>query len=264
MNPKIWHWLTHNWWGLLYRQHQRLLKCSHNLCTELVTLVKVKVKQSHYRPQQAHRVDTGIALPFCDLGTRKGVWSASHPSCFTPRKDPVPIVQEAGWTSGPVWMCAKTLTHTGIRSSDCPAHSQSLYQLSYPSPPCNTGETEMLVMYEIFMAVKPNFVNFRVMTLGGYKCFREPRCPDLQDSNISNLTLSLLMSYIYVAPNKARNLTSCIYGQVLMGILLLEPYILLICTWKINKYTNYSFNLLIKYGSSYMFRHYIAILREHS
>jgi hypothetical protein len=32
---------------------------------------------------------------------------------------------------------------------------------------------------------------------------------------------------------------------------------------KTNKCTNYSFNLLIIYGNSYTFRHYIAILREH-
>jgi hypothetical protein len=38
------------------------------------------------------------------------------------------------------------------------------------------------------------------------------------------LTLSLLMSYIYGAPIKARNLTSCIYGRdFLLGISLLEP-----------------------------------------
>jgi hypothetical protein len=35
-----------------------------------------------------------------------------------------------------------------------------------------------------------------------------------------------------------------------------------IYAWKTNKCTNYSFNLLIMYGSSYMFWHYIAILRE--
>jgi hypothetical protein len=34
--------------------------------------------------------------------------------------------------------------------------------------------------------------------------------------------------------------------------------------WKTNKYTNYSFSLLIMYGSSYMLRHYIAIFRERS
>src|SRR5215510_14868107 len=33
---------------------------------------------------------------------------------------------------------------------------------------------------------------------------------------------------------------------------------------KTNKYNNYSFSLLIMYGSSYMFRHYIAIFRERS
>jgi hypothetical protein len=47
-----------------------------------------------------------------------------------------------------------------------------------------------------------------------------------------------------------------------LGILLLEQCISLIYACKTNKYTNYSFSLLIIYGSSYMFRHYIAIFRE--
>ena len=29
--------------------------------------------------------------------------------CFTTGKDPVPIVQEAGWTPGPVWIGAENL-----------------------------------------------------------------------------------------------------------------------------------------------------------
>jgi hypothetical protein len=33
---------------------------------------------------------------------------------------------------------------------------------------------------------------------------------------------------------------------------------------KNQQYNNYSFSLLIMYGISYMFRHYIAILRERS
>jgi hypothetical protein len=78
---------------------------------------------------------------------------------------------------------------------------------------------------------------------------------------ITVLTLSLLMSYIYGAPSKATNLM--LYGRgFLLGILLLEMCVLLIYAWKINKYTNYFFSLLIMYGSSYMFRHYIAIIRE--
>jgi hypothetical protein len=42
-------------------------------------------------------VGWGIALPFRDLGTRRGVWSASHTGRFTPGKDSVTIVQETGW-----------------------------------------------------------------------------------------------------------------------------------------------------------------------
>jgi len=48
-----------------------------------------------------------------------------------PGKDPVPIVQEAGWAPGPVWTGAQNLALSGIRSSDYPARSQSLYRLSY-------------------------------------------------------------------------------------------------------------------------------------
>jgi len=51
---------------------------------------------------------------------------------FTPGKDPVTIVQEAGWAPGPVWTGAENLTPTGIRSPDRPTRSQSLYRLSYP------------------------------------------------------------------------------------------------------------------------------------
>jgi hypothetical protein len=51
----------------------------------------------------------------------------------TPRKEPVPIVQEAGWAPGPVWTGAENLAPTGIRSPDLPAHRQSLYRLSYPT-----------------------------------------------------------------------------------------------------------------------------------
>ena len=50
---------------------------------------------------------------------------------FTPGKDPVPIVQEAGWAPGPVWTGAENLAPTGIQSPDRPAHSQLLYRLSY-------------------------------------------------------------------------------------------------------------------------------------
>jgi hypothetical protein len=50
---------------------------------------------------------------------------------FTPGKDRVPIVQEAGWAPGPVWMGVENLAPTGIRSPGRPARSQSLYRLRY-------------------------------------------------------------------------------------------------------------------------------------
>jgi hypothetical protein len=59
-----------------------------------------------------------------------GGWSTPRPGRFTPGKDPVPIVWEAGWAPGPVWTGAENLAPTGIRSPDCPARSQSLYRLS--------------------------------------------------------------------------------------------------------------------------------------
>ena len=53
---------------------------------------------------------------------------------FTPGKDPVPIVQEAGWARGPVWTATEYLAPTGIRSPDRPTRSQSLYRLRYKGP----------------------------------------------------------------------------------------------------------------------------------
>ena len=81
----------------------------------------------------AHRGSRGITLLFLDHGTRRG-WgvSVTHRPLFTPWKDPVPILQEAGLAPGPVWTGAENLTPTGFRSPDRPARSQSLYRLRYP------------------------------------------------------------------------------------------------------------------------------------
>ena len=57
----------------------------------------------------------------------EGWWLMPCPSCFTPRNDTVPIVLEAGWAQGLVWMGAEKLTHTRIQSLDHPVRSESLY-----------------------------------------------------------------------------------------------------------------------------------------
>jgi len=75
-----------------------------------------KVKWSRYRPGVAQRVGRGIALLLHDHGTRRGwVVSSTPRPHFTPGKDPVPILQEAGWAPGPVWTGRKSRP-TGIRS----------------------------------------------------------------------------------------------------------------------------------------------------
>ena len=90
----------------------------------------LKVKWSSYRPGVSQTVGRGIALLFHDLGTRRGEWSAAHPGRTLP---PVPILQEAGWAPGPVWMGGKSRPHLDS-IPDRPTHSQSLYRLSQQAP----------------------------------------------------------------------------------------------------------------------------------
>jgi len=98
---------------------------------------------------------------------REGVRSRSHaPAALYPGKDPVPIVQKAGWAPGPVWTGAENLDPTGIRSPDRPARSQSLYRLSYPAHALN------VIIFKIVASIV--------------------------DMKVSGLTLRLQMSYIYL------------------------------------------------------------------
>ena len=96
----------------------------------LLSLLKKKVKWSHYRSGVAQRVGTGLALLFHDRGTR-GWWvvSGTLRPHFTSGKDPVPIFREAGWAPRSVWTGGKSRPH---RDSipDHPARNQSLYRLS--------------------------------------------------------------------------------------------------------------------------------------
>jgi hypothetical protein len=100
---------------------------------------KVKVKVTRVQAlrlctgRTAHTGSRGIALLFHDHGTRRG-WgvSVTPRPLFSPGKDPVPIVQEAGWVPGPVWTGAENLAPIGIRSPHRQARSQSIYRLRYP------------------------------------------------------------------------------------------------------------------------------------
>jgi len=76
------------------------------------------VKCSRYRPGVAQRVGRVIALLFHDRGTPR-----PH---FILGKDPVPILQEAGWDTEPVRTGGKSRPHLDS-TLDRPPHSQSLY-----------------------------------------------------------------------------------------------------------------------------------------
>ena len=81
----------------------------------------------------AQRVGSGIALLFHDPFTRRGYVVSSTPQPpSTSGKDPLPIVQEAGWAPGTVRKGGKYRPHRDsipVR----PSRSQSLYRLSYPA-----------------------------------------------------------------------------------------------------------------------------------
>ena len=75
----------------------------------------------------AQRVGRVIAHSSMNMALGGGEWSAARPGrTLPPGIDPVPIVQEAGWAPGPVWMGRKSRP-TGIRSPDRPTRSQLLY-----------------------------------------------------------------------------------------------------------------------------------------
>jgi len=78
-----------------------LRKAQFNLMKRLI--LSYFFTWSHYRPGVAHKVGRGIALLFHDRGTRRGwvVGSTLRPH-FTPGKDTVPILQEAGCAPEPV------------------------------------------------------------------------------------------------------------------------------------------------------------------
>ena len=120
------------WGSTIIRRHRKKFSRHGDLAIgTFKPLLYKKVKWSRYKPGVAWRVGRGIALLFHDRGTRRRwvVSSTSRPH-FTPREDPVPILQEAVWAPGPVWAGRKSRPH---RDSipDRPARSQSLYRLSY-------------------------------------------------------------------------------------------------------------------------------------
>ena len=63
-----------------------------------------------------------------------GEWSAAHSGrTLPPEKDPVPILQEAGWALGPVWTSGKSRLHR-VAIPDPPARSSVAIPTELPGP----------------------------------------------------------------------------------------------------------------------------------
>jgi len=105
----------------------------------------------------AHRGSRGIALLFLDHGTRRG-WrfSVTPRLLFTRRKDPVPIVQEAGCTPGPVWTGVRKISSApgfDLRTAQ-PVASRYTDWATRPTYPVMTAEKLMKLK-----AVEPRFLH---------------------------------------------------------------------------------------------------------
>jgi hypothetical protein len=88
---------------------------AHKLFTVFTELPHIAHYSNNIYPITGHEGPEGgggrgIDLLIRDHGGRRG-WvvstTASHPGRCSPGKDPVPIVQEAGWAPRPVWACSK-------------------------------------------------------------------------------------------------------------------------------------------------------------
>ena len=122
--------------------------------------VRVKVKCALVQAlrictgRTVHKGSRGIALLFLDHGTRRG-WgvSVTPRPLFTPGKDPVPIIQEAGWAPGSAWTGAENLAPTEIRSPDRPARCSVAIPTELSGPQKSVRATQ-----KFWLACSPNFL----------------------------------------------------------------------------------------------------------
>ena len=135
-----------------------------------------------------YRRSRGIALPFLDHGTRRGLGegSASRPGrSFSPGKTRYPLYRRLGGSQGWSGQVRKISPPTGIRSPDRPARSQSRYRLRYPAHKRNVirngrnrkkdfGRTWSWCVFKIFPHPSPHFArkNWRMSVKMSVRIFR--------------------------------------------------------------------------------------------
>jgi hypothetical protein len=136
------------------------------------------------------------------------VFSSTLRPHFTPLKDPVPIVQEAGWAPGNFWTGAENLTPTGIRSPGRPARSQPQYRLSYPAHPITATLFPDLTLgiQTITLYQKNRILSEERTTNNSVLCVLKP-------TDKRGLPLcGVRESFIYTSRNVLSFLTSALHG----------------------------------------------------
>ena len=76
-----------------------------------------------------------------------------HASATLPQERvPVPIVQEAGWASGPVWYGAENLAPTGFETTNLRARKEWLYRLYFLGLQLDYCQifTAVILMYHVY------------------------------------------------------------------------------------------------------------------
>ena len=92
-----------------------------------VIRVNLQTRTGHEGPEGELRYSSTLSLT---SALELGGWLTPHPGRFTPGKDPLPIVQEAGWASGLAGRVGKISPSPGFDLSDRPVRSKSQYRLT--------------------------------------------------------------------------------------------------------------------------------------
>jgi hypothetical protein len=72
----------------------------------------------------------------------------NDPAALPRERYPVPILPEAGWVSGLVWMGAENIASTWIRSQHRSVRNESLYQVSPPGALDRNWQINPLKLWE--------------------------------------------------------------------------------------------------------------------
>jgi hypothetical protein len=120
---------------------------------------------------------------------------------FTPREDPVPILQEAGWATGPVWTGGKSRPHQDS-IPDRPARRPTLSHCTY------NNLVNVVMSYQMdafFKSLIKNYDN------------------QFYNTNVLHASLKQHSKFfsLMLGGSQSRSVKECIYIYILLKLLLL-------------------------------------------